>query len=93
MTRVGIARIPREYTDMVLATLFFMNKIGKQTCSFRILHVSGKKMSRNVSGKRKTHFQDVLQELSSRCKIRQSSEIAIFIWRNGPKQKREVCSP
>ncbi|KAL1931889.1 hypothetical protein VTP01DRAFT_8945 [Rhizomucor pusillus] len=41
MTRVGIARIPREYTDMVLATLFFMNKIGKQTCSFRILHVSG----------------------------------------------------
>ncbi|OBZ85955.1 putative ribonuclease P/MRP protein subunit POP5 [Choanephora cucurbitarum] len=41
MTRVGILRIPRDYTDMYLSTMFFMKQIGNMACSFSILRVSG----------------------------------------------------
>ncbi|KAI7856137.1 hypothetical protein BDC45DRAFT_504397 [Circinella umbellata] len=40
-TKVGIARVPRDYTDMMLASLFFIKKVCDQPYSFRILHVSG----------------------------------------------------
>ncbi|KAI9246924.1 hypothetical protein BDA99DRAFT_543110 [Phascolomyces articulosus] len=40
-TKVGIARVPRDYTDMLLASLFFIKKVCDQPYSFRILHVSG----------------------------------------------------
>ncbi|KAI8878816.1 hypothetical protein K501DRAFT_227779, partial [Backusella circina FSU 941] len=40
-TRTGIIRVPRDYTDMYLSTMFFMKQIGPIPCSFSILHVSG----------------------------------------------------
>lgn len=40
-TRVGIIRVPRDYADMLLASLFFLRRIENIPCSFRILHVSG----------------------------------------------------
>ncbi|KAI7882756.1 hypothetical protein K492DRAFT_144761 [Lichtheimia hyalospora FSU 10163] len=41
ITRVGIIRVLRDYADMLLASLFFLRRIGDKPCSFRILHVSG----------------------------------------------------
>ncbi|KAI9471794.1 MAG: hypothetical protein EXX96DRAFT_581633 [Benjaminiella poitrasii] len=40
-TRIGILRIPRDYTDMYLSTLFYIKQIGSIPCNFSILHVSG----------------------------------------------------
>ncbi|KAI9489895.1 hypothetical protein BDB00DRAFT_840515 [Zychaea mexicana] len=40
-THIGIARVPRDYTDMMLASLFFIKKVRDQPYSFRTLHVSG----------------------------------------------------
>ncbi|KAI7901064.1 uncharacterized protein BX663DRAFT_516199 [Cokeromyces recurvatus] len=41
ITHIGILRIPRDYTDMYLSTLFYIKQIGSIPCSFSILHVSG----------------------------------------------------
>ncbi|KAG1467658.1 hypothetical protein G6F56_004285 [Rhizopus delemar] len=40
-TKIGIIRIPRDYTDMYLSTMFYMNKIASVPCSISILQVSG----------------------------------------------------
>ncbi|KAG2205735.1 hypothetical protein INT46_009568 [Mucor plumbeus] len=40
-TRVGILRIPRDFTDMYLSTMFYIKQIATMPCSFSILHVSG----------------------------------------------------
>ncbi|KAI8638577.1 hypothetical protein BD408DRAFT_422785 [Parasitella parasitica] len=40
-TRIGILRIPRDFTDMYLSTMFFIKQIATLPCSFSILHVSG----------------------------------------------------
>lgn len=40
-TKIGIIRIPRDYTDMYLSTMFYMNKIASIPCSLSILRVSG----------------------------------------------------
>ena len=39
-TRVGILRIPRDFTDMYLSTMFYIKQIASMPCSFSILHVS-----------------------------------------------------
>ncbi|KAI8098033.1 uncharacterized protein B0P05DRAFT_567995 [Gilbertella persicaria] len=41
ITRIGILRVPRDYTDMYLSTIFFIKQIGNMACSFSILRVSG----------------------------------------------------
>ncbi|CEG85106.1 RNA-binding protein pop5 [Rhizopus azygosporus] len=40
-TRIGIMRIPRDYTNMYLSTMFYMNKVASVPCSISILRVSG----------------------------------------------------
>ncbi|KAL9553329.1 hypothetical protein PS6_004020 [Mucor atramentarius] len=40
-TRIGILRIPRDFTDMYLSSMFFIKQIASMPCSFSILHVSG----------------------------------------------------
>ncbi|KAF7728647.1 hypothetical protein EC973_005684 [Apophysomyces ossiformis] len=40
-TRMGILRVPRDYLDMYLATLFFIKAINNLPCSFQVHHVSG----------------------------------------------------
>lgn len=40
-TRIGILRIPRDYTDIYLASMFYIKQIGTTPCSLHILHISG----------------------------------------------------
>ncbi|KAI8367647.1 uncharacterized protein BYT42DRAFT_134059 [Radiomyces spectabilis] len=40
-TRTGIIRVPRELTDLLISSMFFMKQIDSIPCSFRILHVAG----------------------------------------------------
>lgn len=40
-TRIGILRIPRDYTDIYLASMFYMKQIETTPCSLHVLHVSG----------------------------------------------------
>lgn len=40
-TRIGILRIPRDFTDIYLASMFYIKQIGNIPCSLHILHVSG----------------------------------------------------
>lgn len=40
-TRIGILRVPRDFTDMYLSSMFFIKQIASMPCSLSILHVSG----------------------------------------------------
>ncbi|KAI9364603.1 hypothetical protein BD770DRAFT_337169 [Pilaira anomala] len=40
-TRIGILRIPRDFTDMYLSSMFYMKEIATIPCSLHILHISG----------------------------------------------------
>ena len=41
ITRIGILRVPRDYTDVYLTSMFYMKQILSTTCNIHILHVSG----------------------------------------------------
>lgn len=40
-TRIGILRIPRDYADIYLVSMFYLKKIMNIPCSLHVLHVSG----------------------------------------------------
>ncbi|CAO3615815.1 unnamed protein product [Cunninghamella blakesleeana] len=40
-TKTGILRVPREFTDMLLSSMFFIKQIDNIPCRFKILQVSG----------------------------------------------------
>lgn len=40
-TRIGILRIPRDFTEMYLSSMFYMKEIATIPCSLHILHISG----------------------------------------------------
>lgn len=40
-TRIGILRIPRDFTDIYLASMFYIKQILNIPCTIHILHVSG----------------------------------------------------
>ncbi|CAO3619912.1 unnamed protein product [Cunninghamella echinulata] len=40
-TKIGILRTPREFADMLLASMFFIKQIENIPCHFNILQVSG----------------------------------------------------
>ncbi|GAA5809746.1 hypothetical protein MFLAVUS_003159 [Mucor flavus] len=41
ITRIGIIRIPRDFTDLYLSSMFYIKQIATIPCSLHILHVSG----------------------------------------------------
>lgn len=40
-TGIGILRIPRDYADLYLVSMFYLKKIMNIACSLHVLHVSG----------------------------------------------------